>query len=456
MQKQDLTILVIDDELAIRQILKNLFETNGYEVDTAGSGEEARAAIREKHYDVSFCDVRLGDCIGIDLVKQFKDEGIETEFIIMTAFASVSTAIDAMRAGAFDYLMKPMRNDDVLHRLHQVQQMLSLQKENRNLKRMISDNEENIFQPHSEVMKQVYTLVEKIARSDRDIIITGESGTGKGVLSREIHRLSPRHNGPFVQINCAAIPENLLESELFGHVKGAFTGADKNKTGLFVEANGGIIFLDEIGEMPQAMQAKLLHAIEEKKIRPVGSNQQIPIDVRILSATNCDLQEMIKEKTFREDLYFRLQVLQIELPPLRERHGDIAPMIDFFIAKECRRMGINQEFTIDPDAFDCLMNYTYPGNLREMENTLARAVALAEDYHITITDLPPVFIKSTGGSTNSNPTLRERVRQYEQQIIRDTLAAQNNDRRKVAEILGLGLSSLYRKIEEMEEENELQ
>ena len=450
MTKQALSVLVIDDELAIRQIMKNVLAASGYDVETVGSGEEAKAAFKERHYDVSFCDVRLGDCIGIDLVKQLKTEGVETEFIIMTAFASVSTAIDAMRAGAFDYLMKPMRNDDVLHRLKQVQQMLGLKKENRNLRRLISDNTQNVFQPHSEVMKQVHLMVEKVARSDRDVIITGASGTGKGVLSREIHRLSSRFDGPFIQINCAAIPENLLESELFGHVKGAFTGADKNKTGLFVEGSGGIVFLDEIGEMPLAMQAKLLHAIEEKTIRPVGSNQLISIDIRILSATNCNLLDMIEHKKFREDLYFRLQVLQIELPPVKDRHGDIGPMIDFFIAKECRRMGLNQEFTIDPDAYDCLMNYTYPGNLREMENTLARAVALAEDYRITITDLPPAFIKRSQVNKVSGPTLREKVRQFEQQVIKQTLINQQNDRRKVAEILGLGLSSLYRKIEEME------
>jgi len=453
MQRQVLSVLVIDDELAIRQIMQNLLEINGYDVETVGSGEEAKAIFKEKHFDVSLCDVRLGDCIGIDLVKQLKDEGIETEFIIMTAFASVSTAIDAMRAGAFDYLMKPMRNEDVLHRLKQVQQMLSLKKENRNLRRQITDTSQHIFQPQSEVMKQIYKLVEKVARSERDIIITGASGTGKGILSREIHRLGSRINGPFVQINCAAIPENLLESELFGHVKGAFTGADKSKTGLFVEANGGIIFLDEIGEMPLSMQAKLLHAIEEKTIRPVGSNQQISIDIRIISATNCNLLEMIEEKKFREDLYFRLQVLQIELPPLKDRHGDIVPLIDFFIAKECHRMGLNQKFTIDPDAYDCLINYSYPGNLREMENTLARAVALAEDYHIMITDLPPVFLKGSKSYDNSSPTLRERVRLFEQQIIKETLSNQDNDRRKVAEILGLGLSSLYRKIEEMEDED---
>jgi len=452
MSTNALSVLVIDDEIAIQQILENLLSSKGFKVDTVGSGAAAREAFKSKHYDVSFCDVRLGDCVGIDLVKQLKLDGIETEFIIMTAFASVSTAIDAMRAGAFDYLMKPMRNDDVLHRLNQVQQMLSLKKENRHLRRLISDSSRNIYQPQSEVMKQVYTLVEKISRSDRDVIITGESGTGKGVMSREIHRLSARENGPFVQVNCAAIPENLFESELFGHIKGAFTGADKNKTGLFVEADGGILFLDEIGEMPLATQAKLLHVIEEKVVRPVGSNQQISIDVRVLSATNSDLQEMVKRREFREDLFFRLQVLQVELPPVRERHGDIENLIDFFINKECNRAGIPQKFTIDPDAYDCLVNFPYPGNLREMENTLARAVALAEDYRITITDLPPVFLKSKYKKANDEPNLREMVRLYEQEVIKETLSKTNNDRRLAAQLLGVGLSSLYRKIEEMENE----
>lgn len=451
MSSQPLKVLVIDDEMAIRQILHNLLESSGYEVETAESGEQARKIMHQKAFDVAFCDVRLGDCIGIDLVKEFKDEGLETEFIIMTAFASVSTAIDAMRAGAFDYLMKPMRNEDVLHRIKQVQKMLGLRKENRNLKRFISEQKSHLYQPRSEVMKQLDILIAKIARSQRDVLIVGESGTGKGVIAREIHQLSSRADAPFVSVNCAAIPAELLESELFGHVKGAFTGAHRNKSGLFVEADGGIIFLDEIGEMPMAMQAKLLHAIEEKAVRPVGGNQMIPVDVRIVSATNCDFEEMIEQKQFREDLFFRLQVLQIELPPLRERHGDVEPLIDFFITKECKRAGISQEFTIEPDAMDCLLNYPYPGNLREMENILARAIALAEDYCITVMDLPPSFLKVE--STNQQLTLREKVRQYESQVIRDTLVQENNDRRKVAKILGIGLSSLYRKIEEMEESN---
>lgn len=452
MSLQVLSILVIDDERAICQILKNLLETNGYQVDTAESGAEAKKKIHEQRYDVAFCDVRLGDCIGIDLVKEFKNEGFETEFIIMTAFASVSTAIDAMRAGAFDYLMKPMRNDDVLHRIKQVQQMLNLRKENRNLKRLISDRSSSLFQPQSEVMKKLNLLVEKIARSQRDILILGESGTGKGVIAREIHQISARANAPFVSVNCAAIPAELLESELFGHVKGAFTGAHKNKSGLFSDADGGIIFLDEIGEMPLSMQAKLLHAIEEKTVRPVGGNKTIPIDVRIISATNCDFEEMIEQRRFREDLYFRLQVLQIELPPLRERHGDIEPLIKYFIIKERKRAGISQNFTIEPDAMECLLSHPYPGNLREMENTLARAVALAEDYRITAMDLPPVFLKTDRG--NLNMTLREKVRQYEIKVIKEALSQAGNDRRKAAKLLGIGLSSLYRKLEELEEGNE--
>ncbi len=453
MSLSSLNVLIIDDELAIRQILQTFLSNNGYEVQTAASGAEAIDLFKEQYFDIAFCDVRLGDCIGIDLIKQLKSEGIETEFIVMTAFASVSTAIEAMRVGAFDYLMKPMRNEDILHRIKQLQNVLELKKENTHLRGLITDNSANIYTPQSESMKQLMQMAEKVARSDRDVLITGESGTGKGVLTRELHRISNRANGPLVLVNCAAIPETLLESELFGHVKGAFTGADKNKTGLCSEANGGILFLDEIGELPLSMQAKLLHVIENKKVRPVGSNKHIPVNIRIIAATNCDLPKMITEKQFREDLFFRLQVLQLELPPLRERHGDIEPLIKFFIHKECQRAGINQTFTIDEDAKECMLNYDYPGNLREMENTFARAVALAEDFHITVTDLPPVFFKNhtTGSQATS---LRMKVRQYEIKLINDALIASSNDRRKASEILGIGLSSLYRKLEEIEEENE--
>jgi two-component system response regulator AtoC len=297
----------------------------------------------------------------------------------------------------------------------------------------------------------------KVARTNSTVLITGESGTGKGVVARLIHQQSSRADGPFIPVNCGAIPENLVESEFFGHTRGAFTGADKVRKGLFLEADGGTIFLDEIGELPLGLQVKLLHVIEQKEVRPVGSEQTRPVDVRIIAATNRDLAEMVAQGKFREDLYFRLSVFHIHVPPLRERRQDLAALTQFMLQRTARHMNNGQKITLDPGVEALMVHYEWPGNVREMENVIDRAVIMAEDNHITLADLPKQFAKADhsahiGADFASSGSLREQMRSFEAALIIKTIEESGGDRRAAAQKLNIGLSSLYRKLEELEEQ----
>ncbi|TXT23766.1 MAG: transcriptional regulator Fis family [Gallionellaceae bacterium] len=318
-------VLVIDDEAALRQILVGLVGRAGYSVDTASNVAEATAKLVRGDVDVALCDVRLPDGDGIELVRGFKAQsgGIDTQFIMVTAFASMETAVEALRAGATDYIVKPVHNEELLHRLAQIEAMSGLRAENKALRSLVAGGGRGLYKFSSPAMQQVDRLVSKVAGTGSTVLITGESGTGKGVVARSIHEQSQRSEFPFIPVNCSAIPENLIESEFFGHAKGAFTGADKAHKGLFTQADRGTIFLDEIGELPLHLQTKLLHVIEDKQIRPLGSEQTRGVDVRIVAATNRNLEQMAKEGKFREDLYFRLSMFHIHMPPLRERRGDI-------------------------------------------------------------------------------------------------------------------------------------
>ena len=445
---QNLTVLIIDDEPALRQILGNAVGRAGYQVLLAENGTQALEILARENIDVAVCDIRMPDMTGIDVVSRARAGGIDTPFLVMTAFASVNTAIEAMRVGAYDYMVKPIRNEDLLNRLAQIADMIGLRSENKTLRRLVMGIDSSHCGTHSPAMKRVERLVAKVSVTDSTVLITGESGTGKGVTARLIHQNSPRHDAPFIPVNCGAIPENLIESEFFGHSKGAFTGAIKVKKGLFQEADGGTIFLDEIGELPLGLQVKLLHVLEEKAVRPVGSEKTLSVDVRIVAATNRDLQTMVVEGGFREDLFFRLNIFNIELPPLRQRREDIEELLDFFIRKEARKMGMGETIAVEPEARELLCQYAYPGNIRELENVVARALILAEDNLIQMTDLPQQLLRLPSGRVRSGLTLREQVRQFEIDVIRRAIDEHDGDRRQAAQVLGLGLSSLYRKLED--------
>src|SRR5512140_1817123 len=340
-------VLVIDDEAAVRQIAVHAVKGAGYTVSEAANATEAAAKLVRGDVDVALCDIRMHDGDGLTLLANTRSSGIDTVFIMITAFGSMQTAVEALRAGAYDYITKPVHREELLHRLSQIAAMRGLREENRNLKRAASDRKQKFFRFSSQAMLEADRLVGKVAPTDSTVLITGESGTGKGVAARAIHEASARATGPFVPVNCGAIPENLLESEFFGHTKGAFTGADRVRKGLFLEADGGTLFLDEIGELPLHIQSKLLHAIGEKSVRAIGAEQARPVDLRIVAATNRDLKAMVAEGRFREDLFFRLSMFHIHVPPLRERQSDIRGLIQHILERD--RPG-GKAYEIDPIA----------------------------------------------------------------------------------------------------------
>ncbi|HZW22970.1 sigma-54 dependent transcriptional regulator [Noviherbaspirillum sp.] len=453
---KSLEVLVVDDEPAIRQILAAHLGKSGCSVCQAANGTEALERLSKGDIDVAISDIKMPDFTGIELVRRARAAGIETSFIMMTAYASVDTAIEAIKAGASDYMIKPVRNEEVLHRLMKVRDLRRLSSENRVLRNLVMGAREDNFVFESPAMKQLDRLIAKVAPTDSTVLVTGESGTGKGVIARQIHQQSQRADGPFIPVNCGAIPENLMESELFGHIKGSFTGADKARKGLFLEADKGTIFLDEIGELPLALQVKLLHVIEEKTVRPVGGEQAKRADVRIVAATNRDLSQMVAEGKFREDLYFRLSVFHVHAPPLRERRQDIPGLVRFLLQKGAKRLGNVGPISLEPDVEEILSAYEWPGNVREMENVVDRALILADEGRISRDDLPPQILRSAPAAGNgaavagSGDSLREQVRRFEASVINKAIADAGGDRRAAAQKLGIGLSSLYRKLEEYE------
>lgn len=455
----ELFVLVVDDEPAIRQVLSAAIRKAGYPVDVAGSAAEALAAIDKQAYDVVLSDVFMPVTDGIDLLKQARARGHTATFIMVTAFASVDSAIDAIKAGAWDYITKPVRNEEILHRLEQLDAVRGLREENRTLRKLVMGDMPSTFRFASPAMQTTERLVARVAPTDSTVLITGESGTGKGVTARRLHELSARRDGPFVPVNCGAIPENLIESELFGHTKGAFTSADRARRGLFSQADHGTIFLDEIGELPLPMQTKLLHVIEAKEVRPLGSEQSRKVDVRIVAATNRDLPAMVAAGRFREDLFFRLSVFQIPMPPLRERRADVPALLRHLMNQRSMSTGSGQPLSIDPEAEDMLIAYDWPGNVRQLENVLHRATILADGGCIRPGDLPPevsrAAVPSSPSPLSDSPRqeaagLRERVRRFEVSLIQRAIEEAGGDRRLAAQRLGIGLSSLYRKLEEFQ------
>lgn len=442
-------ILVVDDEKDICMALNILLSKEGYTVKEAYSGEDAREMVKKENFDLIMTDIKMERMDGFALLKEVQKISPDTPVIMMTAFASVGSAVEAMRSGAADYITKPFINDEIRLTVRRILESRKLELENIILRQELSQRPlafPNII-GSSEPMQRVFALMEKVIPSKSNILITGESGTGKGLVAQAIHESGPRRDKPFISINCGAIPENLLESELFGHKKGAFTSAVEDKKGLITMANTGTLFLDEIGELPPALQVKLLHVIQNKELTPVGDTRPIIVDVRIIAATNADLQKRVKEGRFREDLYYRLNVIEIKMPALRERKDDIPLLIKHYL-NEFSNESVRKIKDVDYEAMQAIMAYDWPGNVRELRNTIERAVVLAEGDVITIHDLPDRLrtLDVEGVPTSS---LRQALDCFEREYIKRSLTENKGNKEATAEKLGIDLATLYRKIKKL-------
>jgi len=430
----DLSILVVEDEKLQRELLSDLLRKEGYLVYAAEKGDEALGIVEKSPVDVCIVDLRLPDIDGVTLIKEIKKRDPEIDIIMVTAYGSIETAIEALKSGAGDYLTKPVNFDDLLIRLEKIKEKRNLISENRILKETLKEKlkaEDFIFT--SEKMREVASLIVRVAKTDSTCVIEGESGVGKEIVVNLIHNLSERADCPLVKVNCAAIPETLLESELFGYEKGAFTGAYQRKPGKFELADGGTIFLDEIGEVPLSIQAKLLRVIQEKEFERLGGLTPIKVDVRILAATNRKLEELVRKGLFREDLYYRLNVVRIYVPPLRERKEDIPLLIDHFIKKHSLRHK-KQVKGISKEARDVLIKYDYPGNVRELENIIERAIVLTRKEFITKEDLAGIQYDE---KEEKKSTMRSVVESVEKSMILQALSESNWIQTKAASLLGL-------------------
>ncbi|MHB8766728.1 MAG: sigma-54-dependent transcriptional regulator [Deferrisomatales bacterium] len=378
-------VLVVDDDASLRRILEYNLAEEGHAVATAGSGEEALEALQKSRFDLVVTDIKMPGMDGMDLLKRIKAAASETQVIVITAFGTIEMAVEAMKAGAFEYITKPFNRDELKLSARKALRLRSLETDNMRLQKEVTRRYgfENIV-GDSPQMQRVFRLIEKVADTDAAVLVTGDSGTGKELVARALHYRSARAKRPFVAVNCAAIPRELLESELFGHVKGAFTGAIRDRSGKFEEAHGGTLFLDEIGDLPIELQAKILRALQEKEVTPVGSNQVTEVDVRIVAATNRDLEAEIDEGAFREDLYYRLAVVPIHMPSLRERPDDIPLLVAHFL----RALGPGETVSVTPAAQEALKRYPWRGNVRELENTIERLLILREGDEIGVDDLP--------------------------------------------------------------------
>ena len=382
------SILIVDDEKGQREILQTILKKEGYRIVEAPSAKEALARLAEEEFDLILTDLKMPGMSGLELLEAVQADNPQQSVVIMTAHGTIDSAVEAMRKGAFDYLEKPLERDNLLLTLQRAFEHIALLRENRALHRKLAETAQvpNIIGEHPKI-REVFRIVTKIAPTGSTVLINGESGTGKELVARAIHDLSPRKDKPFFAINCAAIPDALIESELFGHEKGSFTGANTREIGIFEAASSGTVFLDEIGEMNVALQAKLLRAIQEKEIRRVGGKINIPVDVRIVAATNKDLETEIRKGTFREDLFYRLNVIRLNLPPLRERGSDLATLADHFVRKYATATGMPVQ-GISKAALKILLNYSWPGNVRQLESVIERGVLMAEGSLIQPEDLP--------------------------------------------------------------------
>ena len=389
---QDQTrILVIDDEESIRHMLQMLLGKEGWHVEVAEDGQEGLKRLMTRDFDLLLCDVRMPELGGLELLDHIQSRSIDTTVIVMSAFGSREMAIDALKRGAYDYIDKPFQKDEILLTVVKAIEHLRLTRENQALRRQVDERRGlQRMVGQSPAIERVLSMIEKVASFKSTVLLTGESGTGKELAARALHDCSPRADQPFVAINCGAIPADLLESELFGHVKGAFTDASTDKEGLFRAADGGTLLLDEIAELPQNLQVKLLRVLQEEEIRPVGSSQPLSVDVRIIAATLHDLEQLVDQGDFRQDLFYRLHVIGIDIPPLRQRRSDIPLLVEHFLARQNQRLNTAVKGVTDA-ALDLLMAYHWPGNIRELHNCIERGVVICEGERIGVDDLPPTI-----------------------------------------------------------------
>ncbi len=447
-------ILIVDDEEDTLEACSHILGKLGIHVQTANNATQALRLIRENSFDIVIADIKMPGMDGIELLKNLKKIDPLTRVIMITGYATIESAVESMKAGAFDYISKPFTTDQLRAAVKRALENLDLITENRELRERLRGVERELtFIAFSESMKRIQELIKKVAETDSTVLILGETGTGKDLVAKQIHRMSNRANEPFITVNCAAIPATLLESELFGHEKGAFTGANRKKKGLFELADGGTIFLDEIGDLSIDLQGKLLRAIEEKAIMPLGSERKIHIDVRIIAATNRNLIDAIRQSKFREDLYYRLNVFPIYLPPLRERRDDIIPLASHFLERYNRKHG-KQIYGFKKEAQEALLSYSWPGNVRELENFIERAVILEESETIGLDSLGGDLIRYISSSNPPYPlSYRERdmeewpsLDHLEKTYILEVLKATKWNRKKASRILGVSTVTLWRKI----------
>jgi two-component system response regulator HydG len=466
----ELHVLVVDDDASVRQACSSAAEAMGYAVVGADSVARAKTVLKQRKIDVVLLDLKLPDGGGLTLLEQAKALYPDTAVVVMTAFATVSSAVEAMRIGARDYLTKPFGLEELTTVLERASQRVHIDRESRLLReRLRSQNDPAGLIGRSPEMEKLYRILSKVAFSTHPVLILGESGTGKELVARSIHFNGPNATKPFVPVDCGALVPSLIESELFGHVKGAFTGADRAKEGLLAAAEGGTVFLDEIGELPLDLQAKLLRALQEKEVRPVGATQARPISARVLAATNRDLAAMVEQGKFRKDLFFRLNVVNLRIPPLRERRGDIPLLAMHFLERMEKETGV--ERTLSDDSLGLLADYDWPGNVRELENAIERACALSSGPVLHLGDMPtqlqdlrmqrvaeeaeePLAIQDTAeqkdGSRNARMGDGEiiSIADLEKQAILGTIRQLNGDKLLAAKLLGIGKTTLYRKLKE--------
>ena len=447
-------ILVVDDERSMQEFLEIFLRGEGYEVTTAGDVAAARALIESDEFDVVITDIQMPGGSGLDLLHAARDASPDAMVIMITAYASTETAIAAMKDGAYDYLTKPFRVDEIRLVVEKALEKKSLSRENRRLRTELrSRSRSRRVIGNSAAMQRVFDLVSQVADSRANVLVTGESGTGKEMIARAIHEMSERRDGPFIVVNCAAIPENLLESELFGHVRGAFTGALHNKEGLFELADGGTLFLDEVGDLPLPLQVKVLRAIQEKSFRRVGGTHDQKVDARIVSATNRRLEEEVAGARFREDLYYRLNVIEIPLPPLRERKDDVALLVDHFIEKYARELGKDVKGMSD-EALAKVLAYRFPGNVRELENVIERAAALTRGPVIQVESLPRSLLEReepepAARIPREGVHLDRLMEEYERSLILEALRPAGGVKKKAAKLLGISFRSLRYRLEKL-------
>ncbi len=446
-------ILVADDEHSMQEFLDILLRKQGYEVQTVRDVASATMALDSDDYDLLITDMQMPDGTGVDLLRHARQAAPDLVVIVITAFATTETAIEAMKEGAYDYITKPFKVDEILLVVQKALEKKLLATENRRLRHALrSERQQRSLVGNSPAMEQLYEMVSRVAATKTNVLIYGESGTGKELVARAIHDESERCERPFVALNCAAIPETLLESELFGHMKGSFTGAVANKDGLFESAEGGSLFLDEVGEISASLQVKLLRVIQEKVIRRVGGTKDTEVDVRLIAATNRRLEDEVSAGRFREDLYYRLNVIQLELPALRERMEDLPLLVHHFVEKYARELG-KEVRGVQPETMDLLAHYSFPGNVRELENIIERAVALARDEWVGIDALPTAVTADVPAATPAIPAegvqLEQLIADYERGLLREALSRAGGVKKKAAQLLGISFRSFRYRLEKL-------